>query len=140
MEVRSRSHGTGRGRTRTYFYACSSSYRRGKAVCPNKLEVPLDATNAEVITAVQAEVLSPAFVESVVGKLLTRANAHGPATDARRVTLRTERTTVERELERLIETAASVGPSPAVKAGVSRRGSRGWRRSTGNYRRSIWRT
>src|SRR5262249_48231066 len=59
LEVRSRSHGTGRQRTRKHFYACSSYYRRSKVVCPNKLEVPLDATDAEVIAAVQAEVLSP---------------------------------------------------------------------------------
>jgi hypothetical protein len=122
LEVRSRSHGT--GRHRTYFYACSSYYRRGKAVCPNKLEVPLVETDAEVIAAVQAEVLSPAFVETVVGKLLTRATAQGPATDARRNTLQAERATVERELERLVETAASVGPSPAVKAGIKAREER----------------
>jgi hypothetical protein len=124
LEVRSRSHGTGSTRTRKYFYACSSYYRRGKAICPNKLEVPLDATNAEVIAAVQAEVLSPSFVEFVVGKLLARATAHGPATEARRVALQGERGTVERGLKRLVETAASVGPSPAVRAGIKSREQR----------------
>jgi DNA invertase Pin-like site-specific DNA recombinase len=124
LEVRSRSHGTGRERTRKYFYACSSYYRRGKAVCPNKLEVPLDATDAEVIAAVQAEVLSPAFVENVVRRLLTRATAHGPGREARRTALHAERATLERELARLVETAASVGPSPAVKVGIKARDQR----------------
>jgi len=124
LEVRSRSHGTGRNRIRKYFYACSSYYRRGKAVCPDRLEVPLEVTDAEVIAAVQSEVLSPSFVENVVQRLLTRATAHGPATDVRRVTLQTERATVERELARLVETAASVGPSPAVKGGIRTREQR----------------
>ena len=124
LEVRSRSHGTGRKRTRKYFYACSSYYRRGKAVCQSKLEIPLEVTDAEVIAAVQAEVLSPAFVETVVGKLMTRATAAGPATDARRVALQAERSTVECELAWLVETAASVGPSPAVRAGIKAREQR----------------
>lgn len=38
---------------RRFSYACSSYFRRGKSICPNKLEVPLDATDAEVIAAVQ---------------------------------------------------------------------------------------
>jgi site-specific DNA recombinase len=124
LEVRSRSHGTGHKLTRMYFYACSSYYRRGKAICPNKLEVPLEATDAEVIAAVQAEVLSPAFVETVVQRLLTRATAQGPAADARRVALQADRAKVERELARLVETAASVGPSPALKAGIKTREER----------------
>ena len=39
LEVRSRSH----GRRRTFFYSCSSFYRRGPEVCPNRYEIPMQA-------------------------------------------------------------------------------------------------
>jgi ssDNA-binding Zn-finger/Zn-ribbon topoisomerase 1 len=39
MIVRSRRH----GRRRAFFYACSSLHHRGKTVCANSLEMPLQA-------------------------------------------------------------------------------------------------
>jgi hypothetical protein len=81
-------------------------------------------TDAAVVGEVQRAVLSPAFVEAVVQRLLVRAAEAGPATEARRTALLAERVTVEREQARLVETAASVGPSPAIKAGLKAREQR----------------
>ncbi len=110
LEVRSRSH----GRRRVFFYACSSYYRRGRTVCPNRLEVPLVETEAAVIAALEQELLTPDFAERIVRKVLTRAVPTGPALDEARAKFQTEHAAVVREIDHLTETLATVGVSRAV--------------------------
>src|SRR5207244_8583589 len=107
LEVRSRQHGS----RRVFFYACSSYYRRGKSVCPNKLEVPLDATENEVLDALERELLTPAFVEMVVRKVLTRRIPTGAAADEARAEISGQLSAVRQELDNLVEGLARIGVS-----------------------------
>jgi hypothetical protein len=72
LEVRSRSH----GRERVFYYSCSSFYRRGPSICPNRYEIPLRAADAAVIAALLEDLLTPERLVSVVtARLLARAKA-----------------------------------------------------------------
>lgn len=110
MEVRSRSH----GKRRMLFYGCATYHRRGRAVCSNGLEVPLDATEQAVIEDVERKLLTPAFVETVVRKVLTRAVPTGAALDEARTKFQSELIAVRRELDHLTEALARVGVSRAL--------------------------
>jgi Recombinase zinc beta ribbon domain len=62
LYVRSRSH----GKRRAFFYGCTSFHRKGRAVCKNGHEVPMEPFNAAVLGALENYVLSPKIVEAVV--------------------------------------------------------------------------
>jgi hypothetical protein len=62
LHVRSRSH----GRRRAFFYACSSYHLRGRSVCTNRLDVPMDATDREVLSTVEKIILAPEVVRPAV--------------------------------------------------------------------------
>jgi Recombinase zinc beta ribbon domain len=47
LHVRSQSHGTGR----KYFYTCSGYHLRGRTVCANGADAPMDDTNDVLIEA-----------------------------------------------------------------------------------------
>lgn len=115
--MRSRSHGS----QRVFFYACSSYYRRGKSVCPNKREVPLDATEVAVLDALEHELLTPAFVETVVRKVLTRRVPTGAAADELRATITARLKDVRQELDHLVEGLARTEVSPSVAVAIKRR-------------------
>ena len=53
LQVRSRGHGHGR----KYFYGCSGYHERGRTVCANKADVPMDDANEIVIEALLDDVL-----------------------------------------------------------------------------------
>lgn len=55
LEVRSRKQGT----RREFFYSCSSYYRRGTTVCPNRYEIPMVTADAAVIETLLGDLLTP---------------------------------------------------------------------------------
>jgi site-specific DNA recombinase len=116
LEVRSRDH----GKHRAFFYACSSYWRRGKAVCANRLEVPLRSADQAVIAAVQDSFLTPAIVDRVVAKVLTRAMPSADV-DQARATVRARLADVTSELDRLVEGLARAGVSSAVTVAIRKR-------------------
>jgi len=61
--------------------ACSSYLRRGKSVCENGREIPLSAADDAVIGTVQDALLKPAYIETVVGKVLARTVPQGAVRD-----------------------------------------------------------
>ena len=63
LYVKSRSH-SGR---RAYFYGCTSYHLRGKSVCTNNLEVPMDAVHAKVLE-MASEALQPDVIEAAVAR------------------------------------------------------------------------
>lgn len=63
LEVRSRSH----GRRRIYFYSCSSYYRGGKAVCPNRYEIPMKLQFEHLLAGSAAPVHPAQCAEEVLG-------------------------------------------------------------------------
>jgi site-specific DNA recombinase len=58
LYVASRSH----GRQRAYFYACTAFHRKGQSICGNNSQVVMAEADAEVLQAVQDELLDPVVV------------------------------------------------------------------------------
>jgi site-specific DNA recombinase len=55
LEVRSRKQGA----RREFFYSCSSYYRRGPAICPNRYEIPMRTADTAVIETLLSNLLTP---------------------------------------------------------------------------------
>ena len=96
--VKSRSH----GRRRAHFYGCSSYHNRGRKVCPNGVELPMDATNRAVLEAFERAVLRPDVVEQAVAQAAAELMPVGPALDAQRTALKTKISALDAEIDRLI--------------------------------------
>ena len=110
LEVRSRSH----GRQRAFFYSCSSFYRRGPEVCPNRYEIPMRTADAAVIEALLSELLTPDRLATVVKRLLARATAARDTPDTTRMAVERQLREVEAALGRLTAAVASGGDLPAL--------------------------
>ena len=110
FEVRSRSH----GRRREFFYSCSSFYRRGPEVCPNRYEIPMTTANAAVIEALLEELLTPDRLVSVTERLLARAKVEQHPPDMARREVERQFADVETALSRLTAAVAAGGDVPAL--------------------------
>ncbi len=51
-------------RHRRFFYACMVYHLRGRTVCKNNLEVPMESTDKAVLTAVERDVLRVEVLET----------------------------------------------------------------------------
>ena len=109
LEVRSRDH----GKKRAYFYSCSSYYRRGKTICPNKIEIPMLEADVAVIEGLLSEILTPERLARVAARALELAKSEHDAPDIR--------TGIERQLsesltalDRLTAAVAAGGDVPAL--------------------------
>ena len=110
LEVRSRSH----GRQRAFFYSCSSFYRRGPEVCPNRYEIPMRTADAAVIEALLTDLLTPDRLATVVKRLLARATAARDTPDTTAGAVERQLGEVEAALGRLTAAVASGGDIPAL--------------------------
>ena len=111
LEVRSRAHGTGRARHRVFFYACSTYHRRGSAVCPNKMEMPLQAADDAILSAFETELLDPGIIEEAMRRAIARAKGQPANQDEQLRRLMERGEQIAGELERL--TAAVVAGGEA---------------------------
>ena len=66
MKVRTRSH----RQFRAKFYGCSGYHDRGRTVCPNGADVPMEDADLMVLEAVLDDVLTPDLVEEAVTEAL----------------------------------------------------------------------
>jgi hypothetical protein len=105
MIVRSRSH----GRRRAFFYACSSFHHRGKTVCANSLEMPLQAAEEAVLTALERELLDPEILEEAATRAAARVASSTEDPRARRHALETALAQAETALARLTEAVTAGG-------------------------------
>ena len=110
LEVRSRSH----GRRRAFYYSCSSFYRRGPEVCPNRYEIPMRTADAAVIEALLTELLTPDRLATVMKRLLARATAARDTPDTTRADVERQLADVEAALVRLTAAVAAGGDVPAL--------------------------
>jgi hypothetical protein len=100
---------------RAGFYACTAFHKRGRAVCQNNLEVPMEPADRAVIAGIRDTVLRPAIVDAALEEVLTMLAEPSPRARTTEA-LEAELGAVSREIERL-ESAISEGPT-------SRRSSR----------------
>jgi hypothetical protein len=80
------------------FYACSSYYRRGKTVCPNRLESRYQCRRRPV-KALQDELLTETFMGTVVRKVIARRIPTGHVLEKTRARLRAQLAEVQGELD-----------------------------------------
>ena len=109
LHVRSRSHGS----RRAFFYACTSHYNRGEAVCPHLTLWPMDEIDREIMATLCSDVFRPSVAETVVAA--ARKQFEAALRPEAHVAVRAELAKAEREVERLTEAIASGGAAiPAV--------------------------
>ena len=103
MCVRSRSHGG----HRAYLYGCTAYWKRGRTVCPNNLEVSMEAVDGAVLTALAGDVLGPDVVDEIVAGVLLALRPQ--QSDRARCIRERERQRVGNEVERLTDAIAVGG-------------------------------
>jgi DNA invertase Pin-like site-specific DNA recombinase len=101
VSVRSRRH----GHRRAFYYVCTAYHLRGRAVCRNHYELPMDATNRAVLTAIREQVLSPALINTVISRALDKLYVEKQVENQRR-DLTAELRRVNEELARLTNALA----------------------------------
>ena len=118
LAAHSRSHG---GR-RSFFYGCTSFWKRGSAVCGNNLVARMDVIDAEVLATLQDDVCRPAVIEEAIRLAL---EALAPAReDSNREHLAAELATVRHECDRLAEAIGRGGPLDALIGRLTERQAR----------------
>jgi AcrR family transcriptional regulator len=101
---------------------CTGYHLRGRHVCSNNYELPMDDTNAAVLGAVGEQGLSADIVEAAIDRAVERLSTWQHDDDAER--LRAERDSVEGELSRLTGALAAGGSLPSVLAAIRERETR----------------
>jgi site-specific DNA recombinase len=103
MKVCSRSHGTGRKR----FYGCSGYHDRGRTVCTNRADVPMEDANDIVIEALLDDVLDQSMLDEAVDEAV-RLRQYDDSAE-RLVALDAQIAKVDQERDRLVAAIASGG-------------------------------
>ncbi|MPZ18097.1 MAG: hypothetical protein GEV06_09320 [Luteitalea sp.] len=113
------------GRKRTAWYACSSYHVRGRTVCTNHLEVPLEAVDAALFDMLEADVLSTDVLEDVTRRVVDQLKAlAAQPTDIPRDELERERSLFQLEVARLTSAIVGGGDVPSLVAALREREAR----------------
>jgi hypothetical protein len=100
---------------RYYYYVCTAYHMRGRHVCSNRNEPPMEDTNAAMLTAVGEQVLSPEMLEAAIDRATERLMMPpGPDNEAER--LRRERRTIDEELDTAHRCAGHRRWEPALRS------------------------
>jgi hypothetical protein len=121
LEVRTQPKGTrrpGEVRQRVRFYACSSYFRKGKAVCSNHRELPLDPAERAVMADVERKLMTPEAVRAVLVQAFSTAAAADSAGDGVQQRLTAQITKARAKLQHLIDGLADTGTSPAIATAI----------------------
>jgi hypothetical protein len=94
---------------------------RGRVVCANNLEVPLEAADHAVLAAVERDVLPVEVLETALAKALDMLRPRPEVIDDRAAELPAELATLEAEVARLAAAIAAGGKIPALLALVQAR-------------------
>ena len=62
---------------RAGFYACTAYHKRGRAVCQNNLEIPMELADRAVVAGIRDTVLRPAIVDAALEQALSDARRAG---------------------------------------------------------------
>src|SRR4029079_18170111 len=120
MVVVTRSH----GRRRVGLYRCATNHRRGQTGCASGLHVPMELTNAAVLSSIEDTVLQPHIVEGAIRKALDRLATPTELAAARRDTLHRDIERARNELARLVAAVAEGGDIKALTTAIREREQR----------------
>ena len=119
MKVRTRSH----RHFRAKFYGCSGYHDRGRTVCPNGADVPMEDADLMVLEAVLDDVLTPDLVDAAVTEAL-RILQPEDGGDRQLAQLEKEVTRVAGERARLANAIATGGDLEGLLVAMTDRESR----------------
>ena len=119
MKVRTRSH----RHVRAKFYGCSGYHDRGRTVCPNGADVPMEDANLMVLEAVLDDVLTPDLVEEAVTEALRILQPDDDG-EGQLAQLAKEMTRVEGERSRLANAIATGGDLDGLLVAMKEREAR----------------
>ena len=108
MMARSRDYGS----RRRYSYLCGYHHQRGRTVCVNGLEAPMDTTDHAVLASVEHDLLRPEIVERAIELAIDELRPDRDMLGRRRADILAEIRRLDRELSRLTSAVASGGPLP----------------------------
>jgi hypothetical protein len=108
LHVRTRTRSNG---NHLQFYACTSHFLRGEAVCKNLIQVPMEMVDTKVLTRIR-NILRPDLIERVVAGVREHFDPRAGAT--RRDRLMAECAEAERQIGNLTEAIAIGGNLPVL--------------------------
>jgi len=119
LVVRGRKH----GKARQNRYACSTVHYRGRTVCANSLEIPVDAADGAILDMLSADVLRPEVIERAIDRAMAALNEPDNR-QSRRATLDEEIARLDAEIANLTNALAAGGDLPAILSALKSRESR----------------
>jgi site-specific DNA recombinase len=106
---------------RRFFYACMVYHLRGRAVCKNNLEVPMESTDEAVLGAVERDVLRIEVLETSLAKAMDVLRPGTEVLEARGRMVRGELARLDAEVARLAAAIAAGGEMAALIAALQER-------------------
>jgi DNA invertase Pin-like site-specific DNA recombinase len=116
LMARSRDYGS----RRKFTYLCGYHHQRGRTVCVNGLEAPMDGTDHAVLTSIERDLLRSEVVERAIGFAINELRG-ATAVERRREQILAEMRRLDAELARLTTAIASGGDLPALLAALKER-------------------
>ncbi len=117
MMARSRDYGS----RRKFGYLCGYHHQRGRSVCVNGLEAPMEVTDHAVLGSIERDLLRPEVVERAIELAIDQVCPAGDTMDQRRAEIVAEVRRLDAELSRLTSAIASGGDLPALLAALKER-------------------
>jgi len=112
IAIHGRSHGTGKRRRRAHFYACTTRWNRGAAICANSIVIPAATAEDGVLAALDDQLFASTVVTRALAEL--RAAFARPSTAERPQAVARELARVETQLERLVDAVQVSGGEVAA--------------------------
>src|SRR6267143_4228248 len=117
LMARSRDYGS----TRKFGYLCGYHHQRGRTVCVNGLEAPMEATDHAVLASIERDLLRREVVERAIEFAIEELRPGGDPAGRRRDEVLREMRRLDVELSRLTAAVASGGDLPALLAALKER-------------------
>jgi hypothetical protein len=117
MMARSRDYGS----RRRYGYLCGYHHQRGRTVCVNGLEAPMDTTDHAVLASVERDLLRPEIVERAIELAIDELRPDGDTLNQRRADILAEMRRLDSELSHLTSAVAGGGDLPVLLAALKER-------------------
>src|SRR5881296_3931073 len=115
--ARSRDYGS----TRKFDYLCGSHHQRGRTVCVNGLEAPMEATDHAVLASLERDLVRGEVVERAIEFAIDELRPGSDPAERRRDEVLREMRRLDGELSRLTAAVASGGDLPALLAALKER-------------------
>jgi len=112
-----RSH----GRHERFYHGCFYHRSRGAGACINGLTAPQDEINAEVLRALQRDVLAPATVEEIVAGTVQRWREEGAGAEVHREALEARLSRLDGESRNLTNALADGAPLAVLQGAIRER-------------------